>query len=214
MKNCFPTWNIHNYLMLADKSKKATVDGLNQMFRAVEKANNRTGIVTKFKDISELGESVLSEVKIDDVIERIQNNDPKFKYNEVLEAYTFDKLVDVIARNYNDGTYFNFPIISGACKSCEFKTTEQDKEKNRKSVFEYCFRKQKNWSDSDFDKSLVYEVWNFRKHGKLFNDDIYFMDELTEDDVDVKPVAGKISPSERQWIQVDKHSRKDDTFYV
>jgi len=214
MKNCFPNWDIHNYLMLADKSKKATVDGLNQMFRAVEKANKRTGIVTKFKDVSELGKSVLSEIKIDDIINKIQNDDPKFKYNEYLEAYTFDELVDVIASNYNDGTYFNFPIISSACKSCEFKTTEEDKKNNLKSGFEYCFRKQKNWGDSDFDRPLVYEVWNFRKHNKLFDNGIYFMDELTEEDVDVRPLAGKISSSERQWIQVEKQSNNDDSYYV
>jgi hypothetical protein len=40
------------------------------------------------------------------------------------------------------------------------------------------------------------------------------MQELTEDDFNIKPIAGRISPSERQWIQVEKAVDKDSSIYV
>ena len=33
IEKCHPEWNVSAYLLMADKTKKATVDGLNQMFR-------------------------------------------------------------------------------------------------------------------------------------------------------------------------------------
>ena len=41
----------------------------------------------------------------------------------------------------------------------------------------------------------------------------YFMDELTENDINIRPEAGKLSRSERQWLQVEKHQEADDSPY-
>ena len=39
IQRCHPNWHIKAYLMLADKSAIATVDGLNQFFRISKKEN-------------------------------------------------------------------------------------------------------------------------------------------------------------------------------
>ena len=44
IEHAFPQFNVSPFLMLADKDKKTTVDGLNQLFRITKRANNRTGI--------------------------------------------------------------------------------------------------------------------------------------------------------------------------
>lgn len=41
---CFPDWKISASIMMADKSKIATVNGLNQFFRVSKKSENRTGV--------------------------------------------------------------------------------------------------------------------------------------------------------------------------
>ena len=40
------------------------------------------------------------------------------------------------------------------------------------------------------------------------------LQDVTEEDFNVVPVAGKISSSERQWIQVEKARSNDSTIYV
>ena len=42
LQKAFPHFEIHNYLMCADKSKMATVDGLNQKFLLIENENGQT----------------------------------------------------------------------------------------------------------------------------------------------------------------------------
>jgi len=42
---CYPHWKISSFIMMADKSKSASIDGLNQLFRINVRSGNRTGIV-------------------------------------------------------------------------------------------------------------------------------------------------------------------------
>src|SRR5690606_37634429 len=53
---CFPEWKIQSYIMMADKSKKASINGLNQLFRISSKGENRTGIFKKVSSIEETGD--------------------------------------------------------------------------------------------------------------------------------------------------------------
>jgi hypothetical protein len=58
------------------------------------------------------------------------------------------------------------------------------------------------------------EVWDFRG-SKLFNDKgVILMEELSSDMYPVKMEAGKISHSERQWIQIEKAVHNDNSIYV
>src|SRR5690606_10290527 len=48
----------------------------------------------------------------------------------------------------------------------------------------------------------------------LFNQGIYFMDELTEENIGLKLEAGRLSMSERQWIQIRKEVDVDSSIYI
>ena len=62
IQQCHPQWKIQAYLMLADKSREAQVEGLNQLFRITRTAGNRTGISKTVSSLSELGSSVLGKI--------------------------------------------------------------------------------------------------------------------------------------------------------
>lgn len=207
IKNCFPNWNIHNYFMLADKTKKATIDGLNQLFRVTEGANNRTGIVKLVDSMEEIGESVLSEVGVDDIITNIHSD--KFKYYENLG---FKEAVTNFSNWYLSDTYPNWPLSFGVCKNCEFKTTAEDAA-IKKSGYVACYQKQKGLVASDFKEPTILEIWNFRKRS-LFDAGKFFMKDLDENDLEIKPLANKLSQSERQWLQVEKAVQNDMSSYI
>ena len=59
--------------MLADKSKKASINGLNQLFQICDN-NSRTGIKVKVNSIEEIGNSIMQELDVTHLINNIIND--------------------------------------------------------------------------------------------------------------------------------------------
>lgn len=209
MQLCFPTWNIQSYLMMADKTKKASIDGLNQLFRISKKEGNRTGITKKVNTLAETGNPVLGRKNITQIIADIESN--KFKYHDSL---TFQESIDFFKEKYINDSYANWPTSFSACKSCEYKCTEDEEQQGLKSGFKECFTKQHRWSENDFKKPNIFDVHNFRKGTKLFEERIYFKDQLTEDNIGLKEDPEKLTTSHRQWLQIEKEIINDSSIYV
>lgn len=204
----YPQWKVSAFLMLADKSKTASIDGLNQLFRITGKADNRTGIIMPpGLTLKDTGKSVLGLAPMDEVLYSIYNG------TEAEDDYTFFELVKTLSEHYKKDKKFNYPV-GWHCKGCEFKLTEGD-DSSLKSGFEECWKEQKKWKPAHFAKPKTFELWDFRKGSKLFEEKgKIFLDQLTEDDVDVKPAPGRISRTERQWIQIEKTLANDATPYI
>lgn len=194
----FPQFTFTAYLMLADKTKKATVDGLNQMIRIRKDADPRKEIDFTIENLEEIGDSVLCEVNVDDTINEIlSGNYPYF------DGLSFKETVDFLQNNYIKNIYSNFPCKHSACKKCEFKSTPEEEEKGMLSGFKYCFEKQFNWTETEFKKPNILEIWDCRDH-RLFDEGKILMEDLTPEDLKLKPAAGKISRTERQVLQMEK----------
>ncbi len=206
---CFPKWSVNAYVMMADKTKTASVDRLNQMFRIDKTAGNRTGITKTISSIEETGNSVLGKVQIDDVVEGILNG--KHSYSDDL---SFHNSLSLFKEKYSTDTYANWKTSFSACKNCQFKTTEEDENDGLKSGFKECFQKQHGWTNQDFLKPSIFDIWSFRRGAKLFDDGMFFMDQLSQDAIGFKQEAGKLSTQERQWIQIEKAVNLDNTIYV
>lgn len=202
---CFPEWKIQSYMMMADKSKKASINGLNQLFRISSKGENRTGILKKVSSIEETGDSVLGRKNVTQIVADIEVN--KYKYHE---SFTFIDSINQFKEFYQKDEYANWKTSFGACKSCEFKSEDSE----LKSGFKECFTKQHNWTESDFIKPNIFDIYFFSKGNKLFEEGIYFKDELTEDSVGLKVEAEKLTTSHRQWLQIEKEVNNDDEIYV
>lgn len=86
-------------------------------------------------------------------------------------------------------------------------------EKGLLSGFEFCFTKQLNLNKEDFEKPNILEIWDCRD-GKLLDSGLLMMEQLSPRDLKLKPEAGKISRTERQWLQVEKAVSGDPTPYI
>lgn len=203
---CYPTWQIDSFMMMADKSKVATVNGLNQFFRVSKKADNRTGVVKTIDSLQLAGNSVLGTKTVTDIVNLIIKDE--LAYSTELN---FSIAIKLLKENYLNNTFINWPT-SFSCKSCEFVTTNE--EVVLKSGFKECFEKQHSWGESEFNKPKTFDVWSFRKGNELFSKGVYFMDQLTEDNIGLKIEADKLSMSERQWIQITKQVNADHTIHI
>ena len=207
MKNAFPNWTIKPFLMLIDKSKTATVDGLNQKFKIASNSNNRTVIIVE-KGISkkDIGESILAKISVDSIISNIQSG--VYKYDE---SYSFNEAIHLFAEHYSKDIKINSPV-NVKCKKCEFYTIYEN---NLKSGFVECWTNQLNVSKKTIENEpKVYEVSNFKSASKLIERGTYLMKDITEDDITILPKTYGMSSSERQWLQIDKVKEKDETPYI
>jgi hypothetical protein len=206
IQKSYPNWEIKSFLMMANKKKEAQIDGLNQLFRITKKTENRTGVIKHISSIDEIGETVLGKVSIDNVVDGILNG--RFYH---IEGLGFEETIQSFSDHYEEDKKYNWPVSFSSCKNCEFKTDDP----NLKSGFKECWSEQKGWTEKDFEKPNGFEVWNFRSGSKLLeNEDKIFLEDYEEEDFNVNPEAGKISPSERRWIQVEKTVSDDDSTYI
>ena len=207
-QRCLPSYTITPYLCLVDKTKSATVDGLNQFFRVKKDPNNRTGVTVKVNDISQLGENILHQENLSEVVSKIHNGD--YKYYDNLNFHEAVKLLSEIRmKNY----YPNWPAQFSACKKCEFKKDDSEYGKIKQSGFEHCFKTQYQWTDQDFKKPTIFNVWDL-KDPKLMEQGKLFKSQLSPEDIKYKEAAGKLSRTERQWLQIEKERDNDFAEFV
>jgi len=204
MQQSYPHWKVKAYLMLANKDAVASVDGLNQMFRITKKSNLRTGIIkSENLKLQDLGDTLLSKIIIEDEMQLI------FTKNPVDENRTFEELIHFYKNHYeSDIKIFN--EIGRHCKVCEFYSPNNEE---YRSGFHECWSEQLNLPTDKINKPKSYDVSNlhFSKKDSLMQEGKYFIEDITENDIDVKSEAGKFSQSERQWIQIEKIIQNDSS---
>ena len=175
----YPECKIESYLMLADKSKKASIDGLNQLFQITNDPNIRTGIRRKVHSLKETGNPImeprnLSQL-IDDIIE---------KNNHKIHGLSFLELVDNFTDLYTNEKEINWKNYNG-------------------HVCRECWMEQFNISADDENRPNIYELWQFRNQKKLFKSNIFFLDQLSKNDFD-DHIETHLSIKNRQWLQVER----------
>ena len=202
IEKSMPSFRVTPYLMLANKDKKATVDGLNQKFKISKTSNLRTGIIKEENlSLGDLGESLIAKLNIEEEINLIKTSNPQD------EIRTFEQTIEHFDSHYLNDVKIN-SLIGKHCKDCEFQCEET---KDAKSGFLECWTSQLNISDIQALKQKVYNVSNLRSAKKIMDEGTYFMEDLDESNIDVKVEAGRFSSTERQWIQIEKEKNNDAT---
>jgi hypothetical protein len=205
-KLSFPEFFFTPYLGLVNKTQKATVEGLNQLFRVSQNNEKRTGVEVLANSIDQMGDSLMSFIQLPELIEDIIND--KHKYYENLGFHEAISLLrDIRLENH----YPNWPAKFTNCKACEFKSISNAI--NKKSGFEYCFKSQFNWSESDFKRSNIFNIWDLRDT-TIFERGIRFKDEISEEDIKLKENPSFISRTHRQWLQIVKERTNNFSEYV
>lgn len=207
IKKCFPDYNVTANLMFVDKSKSASVDGVNQNFLISKSENGRP--VVKLKDgvtKSSLGDELLVQVNVDAEIDYLWG----LTY---FDKYSFEQLVSYLE---NVVVKKERPLsqVGQQCKNCEFRCSDADS-KGLKNGFNECWASQVKSIAELKTRTPVFDIWNFRKAEKLISQGILFADQLQEDDISPTSKAGDVglSQSQRQWIQVEKDTKHDNTPY-
>ena len=179
VKKNYPEYKIESHLMLADKSKKASIDGLNQLFQITKDPNVRTGIMRKVDTLEATGDSIMESRNISDLINDIIEKDIHkihgLSFLELVENFTevYTKQKEIDWKNYN----------GHVCKDC--------------------WLEQFDISQDDKLRPNIYELWQFRKQKKLFKSNIFFLDQLVKSDFD-DTHDNHLSVKSRQWLQIEK----------
>ena len=200
LRDVYPDKVIHPYLMLADKNKTSTVDGLNQHFRIVKNERGRLEVTVK-QDLSQedLGDEILTKVDVSIPVSMILNDEDKpgkkARHDELL---SFEDRVSQFVEYYSKDERYPVPI-GKHCKGCEFCNKY---EPEKLSGFDEC------WSEAlgeeyDPDARHMFSVWNYRKSDKLIQDGIFTIDDLFASADHFKDL------NERQQLQVQKTTEKD-----
>jgi hypothetical protein len=153
---------------------------------------------------------VLRKISVDEIIDPLLiNNDIKVHGN-----LSFIEQISYLAEHYDKNQKIITPIGKN-CKGCEFKASTEQENEGMLSGFKECWKHQLNWTDDQFDKPLIFDVWNLRTK-KLLEQGIYHMEDLEKDHLgDIKPNKdGSISSKERQWLQIEKNNNRDENYYV
>jgi len=212
MQQAFPDWNIKPYLMMADKAAKATVDGINQLFRVKKNENNRTVIeVTEEITPERLGDPVLVKVPVLEYVEMIWAGldvDPQKKEFEEFKNF-FDRAREYAGYYEQDQRY---PVTVGLkCKHCEYKNTTESAAKGLKSGYMECWQ-DKFGDDYDFEEPHVFELWDFRHTKDALERGIHFLKDLIYEDLfrsEPKIPDKGMGRVDRQWLQVKKRTGRD-----
>jgi hypothetical protein len=206
VQKAFPQWKVTAHLMLADKSKKSSVNGLNQKFFL----NRDEGQLKVEKDgdtsLESLGNPILTCVNVDSIATNIladvfSKQDGELPYNKKIRIWA-NSVVRKEKLITPTGVH---------CFRCQFQTANPEK----KSGFIECWKLHHNFSEEQLSQPLIKEIWNFRRKSKLLEEGIIFLDKVQQEHLGkIEPKRdGTLSTAERQWMQIEKIKNNDDTFY-
>lgn len=201
--------------LLADKTKKASIEGMNQMFRIPADGNPRTEIIKRATRLEDFGDSILIEVNgLDQIIEGIICNRHRHSIGEVSFDAIIGKLKNIARGEHKkEGYYHTISPYFRKCKNCEFRTVPtEDGGTELSKCFHYVL---KTYGVSIRRYPTIFDIWNYKSGptGRLERSNL-FLEDLTAEDLNVTPEPDKISRTERQWLQVTKAVKKDNTLYV
>jgi len=208
LSRAFPQFQIDSYLMLANKSKAATVNGLNQKFQLTKNQEKRINVKLIGDTSPEaLGEKILTPVKVNHLVEMIHEGNDTPDRAEL----SFEERIWHYANAYEKDQKL-YQAIGKHCATCEYKVQEDGK----RSGFMECWKEQTPLLDDDFKQALIFELWNFRGKRKCIEEGIYHLAGVEQEHIgEIKPKAdGRLSQKERQWLQVEKEKLNDNTVYI
>lgn len=186
------------YLMLADKTRPATVDGLNTKFFL-----NSDNQIIRNGDVSPeaLGEQLLCTVSVDTIIAQIWASDCTLRYGQ-----SFESLAEYLSDSYSSDVRIK-PVIGAMCKGCEYKALPEEERAGKLSGFKQCWKAEAGFADADFSRPLVLDLWRFGEKDAFIKKGRYFLDQIPDD------FAFSEKSAQRQQLQIDVCTgKKPETF--
>ncbi len=209
----FKDYEIDSYLMLPDKNSKASIDGLNSMFKIVKQKNGIRKVETNINIAQNITKKdLLIKVKVNEIVKKILDNEIKYKFTLPFEDY-----IKQLAENVKENKKIAVKPHTG-CAACQFKTDKNSKDKY-KSGYSECWKKIYEESGYSEDEDTILELWSYGYKQDLLNRGIYFLRDLNFYNIfefgdDTYNIKDGLNRKERQWIQAAKCINKDDSPYI
>ena len=196
-------------LMMADKSKTADINGLNQLFKIKKDKHGQAEVETAPNARQLLAQSnvqVLTAFDVDELCDRVIAGDTSEQGKEdFMLGWKFKDYVKAMSKYYCYNKPFPDITLSPKCFKCQFQSDGSNPD--LKDGYKECWRKTAHFTDSDFDEPLVKDLWAgslSTKRNKWIKDCVYKMADITEDLLDRQ--TGKDHPGldhlERKWLQI------------
>ena len=206
----FPDLQFKPYLLLANKDRRAPIDGMNQLFPIQRNSEGRSFAVCTEPDLRfKEPDWILTQFDVSEEVEWILNeskNDPG--------QLGFAEYVEHLASEFVAGQKIVAPPTKD-CSGCEFQASSEELKQGKKSGFRECWKDAYPLSDADFDQDFVLDLWDFRKKDRYLEQGIVLLKDLPVTAIEVEPGQnGAMSPSERRLLQLEKAKNPDDTIEI
>lgn len=203
IRQAHPEWKVRPFLVLADRTRRADVDGLNQCFRilgknSIDKIEIKPGLQRK-----DLGTMLVTPVDVSEEVELLLSSPVN---SPGLGMIPFEAYVTKLAEEYIAGR--KIATATGKkCKDCMFRSEPggDDEKKGLKSGFHECWLEQCGVKPEAFRNQSILDLWNYRKTDEEITNRRYFLTDLA-DDIDwsapIFPANSGLTAEERQRLQV------------
>lgn len=202
-------YTIAPHLILVDKSKICSVDGMNQLFTVVKNdSGNKEVIIKPGISRSDLDTSILKIIDVSSEVNRIIN---EFKFpTNYSDNFRFRDFVNFAADIYSKDERIFVPL-STECKSCQFKNDSSGPGEFQ-SGFHECWNHRTKLGDALRRNDLVTDLWGGLAGGKsivaeLLKKNIHLIKEIDESDIapkNDKSNSPGLSPLQRRMQQVNR----------
>ena len=211
LREMFPekTFKVKAFLMLADKSKTATVNGLNQLFKIMSAPQKRSTVVVAAdaKDIVNailVSDRVVRPFDVDDICKRIiagdyaEQQDPEF-----LQGGCFLKHIEIMANAYCNHIKTDC-IIGSKCFSCPFHK-KADEGSDKHDGYCECWIEKAGFDPAASTRPLIKDMsGQYISKDKFVKEQKFYMEDLT--DADLKRHGDKkhcgLDHYERKWLHI------------
>ena len=197
-----PEYEVHSYLMLADKSRVADVDNLNQLFK-IRKENGRTSIEVNPEVKQKLESSeveILTAFDAEDVVQSIISGTS----GEQATYLGGKKFVDFIEKMCEAWTKDQriASDLSSSCFKCEFCNPTQAGMRDGRDE---CWLEKAHFEPSKSNIPLISELWSPSKRDEMIKAGLYYLQDLTEEWVKREhnsKMEDGLSAPDRRWLQI------------
>ena len=213
LKELFPekTFQVNAFLMLADKSRTATVNGLNQLFKIKSAPNKRSEVITASEAMAivnaiPVSDRVVRAFYVDDICDKIIAGEYEEQQDaEFMMGMGFKAFVEMMAVDYCKHIKTDC-IIGSKCFKCPFHKKANDKS-DKLDGYSECWIEKAGFDPSATTKPLIKDMsgqYIGTKREEYVKGNKYFMEDLTEYDLkrhgDSKHSG--LDHYERKWLHI------------
>ena len=213
-------YQVKAYLMMADKSKRADIDGLNQLFKIEKNQQGRTEAVMApdaRQRIAQSHQQVVTPFDVDELCDTIiagETTEQTTDKNPTCMGMGFVQFIHWSADYYCNGNRCPAPIeLAGKCLKCEFHCAAGSDKKDGKRE---CWLTQV--SARDYEHRPLIATLNgsslSTNRAKWVSEGKYFMDQLTETELKLynekTPDTPGLDDYQRKWLQIGLETKDED----